>query len=166
MVLPRHFGRGCYNPFRRFEGLDMMRLSPSLMALVLLAPAVCAGQCGETPAVEMNERTANSHLLAKKDPELPAGSDRLIHVRVVVVLVTVDREGAICDARAVRGPEALREAAVEAVNKHWKFRPFLVNWKPVVARFPVSVTFAKPKAEPTRKADSGIRPCVLEQETA
>ena len=143
-----------------------MRVWLSLLVLVLLSPVVCAGQCGETPAVEMSERTAESHLLEKKDPELPAGSDKLVRVRVVVVLVTVDREGAICDARAVRGPEELREAAVEAVKKHWKYRPFLVNWKPVVARFPVTVTFARPKADTTRKADSGTRPYLLGQEAA
>jgi hypothetical protein len=143
-----------------------MRLWPSLLILVLLTPGVCAAQCGETPAVEMDERTAKSHLLAKREPELPAGVDRLLRRRVVIVLVTVDREGAICDARPVRGPEELRKAAVEAVKKHWKYRPFLVNWKPVVARFPVSVTFAAPKKEPNLKAKSDVAPRLAWQEAS
>lgn len=127
-------------------------------ALFLVAPVIGAAQCREAPSVLMDERAGESHLLAKKDPELPAGVDKLLRVREVVVLVTVDREGAICDVRAVEGPPELRRAAVRAVKKHWKYRPFLVNWKPVVARFPVRVRFTRPKSEVQLKAGSPA-PC-------
>jgi hypothetical protein len=115
-------------------------------------PLVCAAQCREAPTVQMDERAAESHLLAKKDPELTARGDQRIRLRRVVVLVTVDRKGVICDVRPVEGPKELQQIAVKAVKKYWKYRPFLVNWKPVVAQFPVSITFVDPKPEPELKA--------------
>ncbi len=96
----------------------------------------------------MDERTAESHLLAKKDLVLPADVPELARLRTVVLLVTVDREGTICAVKPVLGPKELREAAVKTVRKHWRYRRFLLDWKPVVAQFPVTVRFALPKAEP------------------
>lgn len=124
--------------------------------LILGVPAALAGACREKPGVQMDERAAESHLITKKDPELPAGGAKLVRVRQVVVLVTVDREGAICDARPVSGPEELRKAAARAVKKHWKYRPFLVNWEPVVAQFPVSVNFIRRGGEPELRAGSTL----------
>jgi hypothetical protein len=116
--------------------------------LVLGVPCLWASGCAEAPSVLMDERTAETHLLAKKDPLLPTRVPALARVRKVVLLVTVDRQGVICDARPTAGPKALRSAAVITVKKHWRYRPFLVDWKPVVARFPVSVEFVLAKPEP------------------
>ena len=79
---------------------------------------------------------------------LPAPVPALARVRKVVLLVTVDRQGVICEVRPVAGPRGLRRAAVKTVTKHWRYRPFLVDWKPVVARFPVSVEFVLAEPEP------------------
>jgi hypothetical protein len=73
---------------------------------------------------------------------------KLALLRKVSLLVTVDREGTICEVRAVAGPKELRRLAIRTVRKHWRYRPFLVDWKPVVARFPVSVRFVLPQGEP------------------
>jgi hypothetical protein len=113
-----------------------------------------AGECREKPAVQMDERAAESHLVARKNPELPSSRSKLLRSDRVVVLVTVDRDGAICHARAVTGPKDLRALAVSAVRKHWRFRPFLVDWKPVVAQFPVSVRFVRLRTEPKLRAGS------------
>lgn len=122
----------------------------NLFLLVCIAgvPTVSASGCSETPSVLMDERTAETHLLSKKDPVLPAQVPKLALLRKVTLLVTVDREGTICDVRAVAGPKGLRRLAIRTVKKHWRYRPFLVDWKPVVARFPVSVRFVLPQAEP------------------
>jgi len=122
---------------------------------VLAVPHLWASGCPETPSVLMDERTAETHLLSKQDPVLPAPVPALAHVRKVVLLVTVDRQGIICDVRPVAGPKALRRVAVNTVKKHWRYRPFLVDWKPVVARFPVSVKFVLPKSEPRLTARWG-----------
>lgn len=116
--------------------------------LVLGVPRLWASGCAETPSVLMDERTAETHLLSKKDPVLPAQVPALARVRKVVLLVTVDQQGAICDVRSVAGPKALRRVAVRTVKQHWRYRPFLVDWKPVVARFPVAVKFVLAQPEP------------------
>ena len=128
----------------------------ALWTLLLAAFVVCLtgfpcgldARCAEKPGVLMDERTAETHLLAKKDPVLPSNPPRLARMEKVVLLVTVDRKGVICDVKAVRGPKRLRRIAVRTVKEHWRYRPFLLNWKPVVAKFPVTVHFALPKEEP------------------
>ena len=119
-----------------------------LLVCVVGVPSAWAAGCSETPAVLMDERTAETHLLSKKDPVLPAQVPKLALLRKVTLLVTVDREGTICEVRAVAGPKELRRLAIRTVKRHWRYRPFIVDWKPVVARFPVSVRFVLPQAEP------------------
>jgi hypothetical protein len=110
-------------------------------------PQSGAAQCSEEPTVLMDERTAESHLLSKKDLVLPAEVPELARVRAVVLLVTVDREGTICAVKPVLGPKELQEAAVKTVKEHWRYRRFLLDWKPVVVHFPVTVKFALPRNE-------------------
>lgn len=114
---------------------------------LLWNPRPAFAGCKEKPTVQMDERTAESHLLAKKDPVLPSNAPQLVRLEKVVALVTVDRQGVICEVRAVKGPKRLRRIAVKTVKQHWRYRPFLLNWKPVVARFPVTVHFVLPKEE-------------------
>jgi len=116
--------------------------------LLLAAPALAAAVCGETPAVQMDERTAASHLLAKKDLVLPKQMPEDFRIEKVVLIITVDREGTICQVKPTSGPKHLRKAAVRTVKEHWRYRRFLVNWKPVVAQFPVTVKFLLPKEPP------------------
>lgn len=115
------------------------------LLLSWVTPPTCAAQCRETPTVQMDERTAGSHLLAKKDLVLPERIPRRFRIEKVVLLITVDREGAICEVQAKTGPKGLRHSAVQTVKEHWRYRRFLVDWKPVVAQFPVTVKFLLPK---------------------
>lgn len=129
--------------------------------LVIIVSRPCAAACSEKPTVFMDERTAESHLLAKQDLELPAHVPRLARLHTVILMATVDRNGVICEVTAVRGPVELRKRAIEGVRKHWRYRPFLVDWRPVVVRFPVTVRFVHPPASPTvvaAKADGPGRP--------
>lgn len=137
-----------------------------LLACVLGTPQSVAAQCSEEPTILMDERTAESHLLSKKDLVLPADVPELAKVRTVVLLVTVDREGTICAVKPVLGPKELREAAVKTVKEHWRYRRFLLDWKPVVAQFPVTVKFALPKAEPRLTAMRRARPAEWGQSRA
>jgi hypothetical protein len=147
------FHRLAYRSFNPVSRKTLVGLG--IAWLVFGIPRLWASGCSETPSVLMDERTAETHLLSKQDPVLPAPVPALARVRKVVLLVTVDRQGAICDVRPVAGPKALRRIAVKTVKKHWRYRPFLVDWKPVVARFPVSVRFILPQAEPRLTARRG-----------
>jgi hypothetical protein len=148
------FRSGTFNSWER-------ALSLTVLLFIVGVPRLFASGCSETPTVLMDERTAETHLLAKKDPGLPAHVPALARVRKVVLLVTVDRQGVICEVRPVAGPRELRRAAVKTVKKHWRYRPFLVDWKPVVTRFPVSVEFVLADPEPRLTAHrDGLSPRV------
>lgn len=123
----------------------------------LTAPMVGAAQCGEAPTVQMDERVAQSHLLAKKDLVLPEPMPEQFRIEKVVLVVTVDREGIICEVKAMAGPKNLRQSAVRTVKEHWRYRRFLVDWKPVVAQFPVTVKFLLPKEPPRQTAQGAGR---------
>lgn len=134
---------------------EVKALATSAVLLWLVVagpPAVPARECREKVEVQMDERAAESHIVASKNPELPPSHSKLLRSEKVVVLVIVDRKGTVCNARAIKGPEELRELATDAVRKHWKFRPFLVNWKPVVAQFPVTIRFVRLRGEPEVRA--------------
>ncbi len=114
-------------------------LAAVMLALAFAVPHIARAVCPEKPTVQMDEFTARSHLTAKRDVELPAALSRFTRPQVVMLLVTVDRRGSICDLRPVAGPAELQREAMKVVKKHWRFRPFRVDWKPVVVQFPVTV---------------------------
>jgi len=127
-------------------------LGSGAFAFVLAASQAGWAQCREQPAVFLDERTAATHLLAKVDPELPATASPLDITAAVVLRVTVDRRGRICALTPVSGPPDLHRPALDTVKKHWRYRPFRLNWKPVVAQFPVTVRFNPPKRGPRPKS--------------
>lgn len=105
--------------------------------------------CADRPSVFMDERTAASHLIAKREPEIPADAPRLVRPEKVVLWVSVDRRGRICDLQPALGHPEVTEAAIRWVKTYWKYRPFLINWKPTSVQFPVTLWLvpSKPKAE-------------------
>ena len=113
--------------------------------------------CPEKPTVWMDEQTAATHLRAQRFLELPESMAWNRSVQEVALVVTVDRGGNICGAEPTSGPPALRKKAVQAIRKHWRYRPFLVDWKPVVAQFPVTVRFFPPKKNDTRRRLARVR---------
>ena len=122
-----------------------IRLEAYVMgALVILTFALSrAGmaQCTERPVVWMNEGTAASHLLSNLKFVFPAGVPALARIQSVVVVVTVNRKGHICKANAAAGPKEFRRSAETIVKKACRYRPFLLDSKPVVVQFPVRVNF-------------------------
>jgi TonB family protein len=58
----------------------------------------------------------------------------------VVVDVIIGKAGSVEKAKAVRGSQEFWGAATEAV-KQWKWKPYLVNGRPALARTSVTVIF-------------------------
>ncbi len=73
-------------------------------------------------------------------PSYPAASKQQHIEGTVMVAIVVREDGTVGSARAVRGPEALRDAAMAAVAS-WRFHPYMVNGKPVEAESEVAVPF-------------------------
>lgn len=113
----------------------------TLLILVFAASQQGLAQCSEKPTVWMSEYTAASHLLASRKFVFPAEAPMLARIRTVVITVSVNRTGAICKAKATSGPSELRQAAEQNVKSYWRYRPFLLDGKPVVVQFPVTVSF-------------------------
>ena len=59
----------------------------------------------------------------------------------VTLHVQVDRVGAVCQIRLIRGIEGLNDAAIQSVAQ-WRFKPALSNEKPVCVWVEVPVKFA------------------------
>jgi TonB family protein len=58
----------------------------------------------------------------------------------VVVRITVDKAGRVGDAKAISGPPALRQAAIDAVQR-WKYEPATVDGQPVAVQMTVTIRF-------------------------
>ena len=133
-------------------------LDGSVLFVLLGAAQLGWARCREKPTVFLDERTAATHLLAKIDPELPAPANQLALAEPVVLRVTVDRRGVICNLEPMSGPPELHRLARNTVKKHWRYRPFRLNWKRVVAQFPATVRFNPPRREPRVKSASNFVP--------
>ena len=62
----------------------------------------------------------------------------------VVLAAIIMEDGTLRDVKVVEGPPALAQAAVEAV-KHWRYRPFKLDGKPVKNEIRVNVDFKLPR---------------------
>ena len=129
--------------FVRFSGMARRqgRIVGALFFLLAAASQAGLARCTEKPTVWMSERTAASHLLSSRKFVLPADAPMLAHIRSVVVVVTINQEGSVCEARAESGPTELRAAAEKIARTYWRYRPFLLDWKPAVVQIPVAVNF-------------------------
>ena len=80
------------------------------------------------------------NLLLAPRPAYPSLA-RSNHIQGTVVLqATISRSGSIRTLHAVKGPEALRGAAVDAV-RHWRYKPYTVDDRPVEVATTIYVHF-------------------------
>ena len=79
-------------------------------------------------------------LIRKIDPVYPELAKRARVTGRVILIVTVDEEGAVSDIRISSGHPLLNDAAVTAV-KQWRYSPTLLNGEPVPVTATVTVFF-------------------------
>jgi TonB family protein len=66
---------------------------------------------------------------------------KITHIQgQVVVEALVAKDGTVADARVLRGHHLLRGAAVDAVRR-WRYRPYLIDGRPVEVSTTVTVNF-------------------------
>jgi protein TonB len=63
----------------------------------------------------------------------------------VVLAVTVDAAGEIEHAKVIKGSEGFSSSALDAI-KEWKFKPAMLEGKPVPSVIPVAFSFSWPVA--------------------
>ncbi|WP_243321195.1 M56 family metallopeptidase [Geothrix sp. SG200] len=79
----------------------------------------------------------------KHQPDAPAYPPEAKAQRIqgtVVVVVTIDAQGKVQDAKAISGPPELHACAV-GYARTWEFEPARVKGKPVAARFKLTMPF-------------------------
>lgn len=120
------------------------------MLFLLLCADEGTGACQERPIAIVDEAAGVSHLVARRDPDLPPGYPWTGTPPEVILRATVDREGIICDLKPLAGPRELFRPAMNTVKRYWRYRPFLLDWKPAPVQFPIRVYFGPPKRQPQR----------------
>jgi TonB family protein len=80
---------------------------------------------------------------------------------IVIIEAVIAADGSIKDARILRSVAVLDQAALDAVRQ-WKFKPTVLNGKPVEVIMPITVNFELPNAVKPRerKRDPHSRPLV------
>ena len=142
----------CFRCPRRF---------PHYAALAIFLGGACGERPQEESAITENPPTSETELRALPAEEdiVPVGGDvrRPERIRfeppaypdsarergeeaLVILELTVDRDGAVADARALRGPEDLGAAAATAA-RHWTYEPTLVGGEPTAVRFADTIRF-------------------------
>jgi protein TonB len=80
------------------------------------------------------------YLLSAPRPEYPARA-RMDHIQGQVAMqVTISKHGAIQTLHVIKGPSALRTAAIDAVRT-WRYRPYMVEGTPQDVATTVYVDF-------------------------
>jgi len=79
-------------------------------------------------------------LIYKVTPEYPVIAKATRVSGIVILQATISKTGEISDLRVVCGPALLQQASLEAVRQ-WKYRPYLLNGKPVEVETTIRITF-------------------------
>jgi TonB family protein len=90
-----------------------------------------AASPGELPMVSWEEATA--HLISPVQPAYPRGALAERRSGAVMLQIEISPEGTVTDARILVGADDFAESAMAAVMQS-RFRPFLVQGRPVAVR--------------------------------
>ena len=91
--------------------------------------------------VNLTEAVARDLLTQPADPQYPAiaGGQR----GSVVLQVLIGRDGAVQDAKFLQGSLVFARSAIDSV-KQWKFKPYLMNGRPVAVQSLMTLNFKPP----------------------
>ena len=120
----------------------MSRMALTVLLIALLGGAALAQQKepNEEPRFEPAEVVA-----AVEAPYPP----RSVAAGTVVLEVTVGASGAIEEVRRIRDVPSLSEAAERSL-KQWKFRPAMLDGRPIRSKVAAAFSFTRPIVTPTR----------------
>jgi TonB family protein len=120
------------------NGKEIFRMPPFKMD----ASAKPNSASGDTIA-KLSPEAAQGNLLQRVEPVYPAQALSKHLQGDVVLHIRTDSEGAVEDVQLVSGSPLLADAAIAAVLQ-WRFKPHLVNGRPVVTETDVTLRFALP----------------------
>ena len=105
--------------------------------------AICLALIGATPPTKTQKISLDfqpPQVVSTAEPSYPANT---VAGGTVVLKVTVGASGEIEDVSVLQDAMGFTQQAIEAVRK-WKFKPAMLDGKPVVASIPVAFSFSQP----------------------
>jgi TonB family protein len=94
-------------------------------------------------AVPVSKGLTEGALLRKIEPVYPSQARAMRLEGTVKLQATVAEDGTLHDIKVVSGSPLLSQAATQAVSR-WRYRPYLLNGKPVAMRTEIKVEFKLP----------------------
>jgi protein TonB len=92
-----------------------------------------------TPPIRISPKTAERLLLRKVEVCYPPGAYAFRVIGTVVVAIEIDKNGNVLHPTVVSGPAMLQTSVLDAVQKYYKYKPYLLNGKAVDVETTVSV---------------------------
>jgi protein TonB len=93
--------------------------------------------------VNLPESIARELLAQPVDPLYPEPAKAGAQYGSVVLQVLVGRDGTVQDAKFTQGSLVFARAAIDAV-KQWKFKPYILNGRPVSVQSLITLNFKPP----------------------
>lgn len=117
----------------------------SALALHMNVDAAAAPDAKANPKfVHVSAGVMAGNIESKVMPKYPPEAKKK-HIQGKVTLdATISEQGDITDLTVASGPEALRQSALDAV-KQWKYKPFLLNGRPVAVKTTINVIYSLQK---------------------
>jgi hypothetical protein len=114
-----------------------------LLCSAILAPGLLAQTPSSTTMpphhIRISAKVAEKLLLHKVEVCYPPSTYASRVTGTVVVAIEIDKNGNVLHPTDVSGPSLLRASVLDAVEKHYKYRPYLLNGKAVNVETTVSV---------------------------
>jgi protein TonB len=132
--------------------MPSVRLSITLGALLTFSSAAMCQQDAQSlspPQVRVSQGVSQGLLVSRVDPVYPEQAKQAGIQGTVVLSAIISADGSVKSLRLVSGHPALTSAAIDAV-KQWKYRPYLLNGRPVDYETTVTVKFTLPGSRGTR----------------
>jgi len=118
--------------------------NPSSLSSVLLAKATLPNL-----TAPVSKGVSGGQLVHRVAPVYPAQAVVLHQQGTVILLAAITEQGTVGDVKVLDGAPTLAQSAVEAV-KHWRYKPFVLDGKPVTTEIKISVDFKIPSAATSR----------------
>ncbi|HLE61000.1 MAG TPA: TonB family protein [Thermoanaerobaculaceae bacterium] len=95
----------------------------------------------DEPPIRIGGEVVPPELINKVQPVYPEIARKARVQGVVIVEAIIDKQGNVTEGRVLRGlPMGVSEAAVAAIGR-WKYKPAILNGRPVAVYLTVTVTF-------------------------
>ncbi|MGA8042010.1 MAG: M56 family metallopeptidase [Terracidiphilus sp.] len=117
----------------------------SAYALAMHVDAAQGGSAGvgastASSTVKVPAKEMEANVISKQAPKYPADAKRARIQGKVVLSAVISEKGDVEQLKVVSGPKELCQSALDAVQQ-WKYKPYLINGKPVAVQTTINVTY-------------------------